>query len=802
MTDSQLPPEEILDQYLDGKSTAAGLPPDEAALTDSLLAAANATQPDPKFAAQLERKLTQARPSAKSTSGASSFFWSHSVKRLTAFAFVTILILVLLISGAWLLQPQPQPALPNVVTSTPETTSLPISATSKSETQPILIPTATPLPIADAALRLAPGVTLPDQPAQLSLYHQQPLPAITIDTAKELAARLGITGNVYQAPGEGGPSDTIYVVTDGIGLIRFIGTTGYYYYSADQTTEIVISGPPLTFEERASVAEQFLQSLGFIVDDHRLEQAALDPYAVQLVQLLEGRPILYENIPPGNYVSISTEGQIKSSVILASPMSPLSQYPIISAAEAWQKANDPLARGVSTSFSYTSAFDSSYRLWQPVYNSNGRIDLYGYPSVLPAVESGIAPLITINNIMITGPITDLAQAVTPGTFVHVWGNYAVGKSFVLGGWEISQLSDEQWQGTFDRGSDGTSYLLVGADRYSLAHVPTEVPNGLAVEVQGVKVSDSEIVWSIIHTPTSGGGGGGGGGSAFPEVSLTAIPTGSISPTATPSLPYQVGDTLTGFTGQLNVTDLQNLDGSLSRVYNLWGTLDGDPNTSLTLKLEGATAGLEQLNNLSIKVWGKVTGSDQQVLTVEVERYEELYPGLRIQAWLGTEALVTIEDRQVWLLTTTTGEQFVLGSSLQIPSEYITGVQVGSPGDVLIIEGYLKPGDTFGGYPIITDLSASISAGLTELSNYTITSAQPIQSQSLEAGQFPYLGQAPTVEKVELAYLANDFTHGWPPPPDDCACRIVQPVWHFTGHNAEGQEFSIIVQALTQEYLKP
>jgi hypothetical protein len=801
MTDPQLPPEEILDHYLDGKSDETGLRPDDQALADSLLAAANAAQPDPTFAAALESKLTQARPAARSGAGLFSSLWSPSMKRLSAVAIGTAVILILAVTGYWLTLATRQPALPLIVTAPIETqvetqTEIPVSN--------LEVPvTATPLPIADATLRLAPGLTLPDQPAEVALYHQQSLPAITVETAKEIAARLGIYGNVYQAPGEGGPSDTIYVVTDGIGLIRFIGTTGYYYYTADQTTELVISGPPLPLEERASVAEQFLQSIGFIADDHRLEQAALDPFAVQLVQLLEGRPILYENIPPDNYVSISSEGQIKSSVILASPMERLSQYPIISAVEAWQKANDPSARGVSTSFAYASAYDSSYRLWQPVYNPDGRVDLYGYPSVLPAVEPGLPPLITINNLMITGPITDLAQAVTPGAFMHVRGNYAVGEPFVLTGWEVSPLPFEIWQGTFDRAGTDSGFLLVGTERYALAHVPAEVPNGLAVEVQGVKVSDSEIVWSIIHTPTSGGGGGGGGGSAFPEVSLTAIPTGSVSPTATPSLPYQVGDTLTGFTGQLNVTDLQNQDGSTSRVYNLWGTMDGDPNTSLTLKLEGAIDGLEQLNNLSIKVWGKVTSIDQQqILTVQVERYEELYPGLRIQAWLGAEELVTIEERQVWLLTTPTGEQFVLGSSLQIPSEYITGIQVGSPGDVLIVEGYLKPDDSFGGYPVITDLTASMGNGLIDLSNYTITSAQPIQSQSANKSQFPYLGSAPTVEKVELSYLANDFTHGWPPPPEDCACRIVQPVWHFIGHNADGQEFSIIVQALTGEYLKP
>jgi len=36
--------------------------------------------------------------------------------------------------------------------------------------------------------------------------------------------------------------------------------------------------------------------------------------------------------------------------------------------------------------------------------------------------------------------------------------------------------------------------------------------------------------------------------------------------------------------------------------------------------------------------------------IEVDRFEEVYPGLRIQAWLGTWKPVTLEGKQVLLFT--------------------------------------------------------------------------------------------------------------------------------------------------------
>jgi hypothetical protein len=188
----------------------------------------------------------------------------------------------------------------------------------------------------------------------------------------------------------------------------------------------------------------------------------------------------------------------------------------------------------------------------------------------------------------------------------------------------------------------------------------------------------------------------------------------------------------------------------------------------------------------------------------VERFEEVYPGLRIQAWLGKWQRVTLEGKEVLLFTTLDGEQFVLSSSI----DYGASAAAGLEGDQVVIEGLAMPGKNFGGYPVITEYSSSMAKDLTDLSSYEITSNRPgVYDETVgEAAQAQQLTARATVEQVELVYATATLAgcrdmvqaeNNLQPAP----CLIVQPVWRFTGSFDDGRTFEIQIQALAEEYLR-
>jgi hypothetical protein len=213
------------------------------------------------------------------------------------------------------------------------------------------------------------------------------------------------------------------------------------------------------------------------------------------------------------------------------------------------------------------------------------------------------------------------------------------------------------------------------------------------------------------------------------------------------------------------------------------------------------SGIEQYNALPIKVWGRVdrvTGSD---MYFTVDRFEEAYPGLHIQAWIGTDEAVTLEGKEALLFTTLDGQQFVLKSSIGFGDQ----VRIGRPGDTVIREGLLIPGLTFGGYPVMQELVGQMANGQNDLSGYTITSNEPPVFDHTQ--EVPVVRPASTVqgqvniEQIELTYLAYSLA-GCPVEAGSYnpGMTSVQPVWRFRGTFADGRSFEVLLQALTETNL--
>ena len=59
-----------------------------------------------------------------------------------------------------------------------------------------------------------------------------------------------------------------------------------------------------------------------------------------------------------------------------------------------------------------------------------------------------------------------------------------------------------------------------------------------------------------------------------------------------------------------------------------------------------------------------------------------------------------------------------------------------------------------------------------------------------------------IEKNEMNYITNDPT-AYDDTLDPAQVKLyLQPIWYFQGHNENGDEVNMYIQALKQEYLLP
>jgi hypothetical protein len=286
----------------------------------------------------------------------------------------------------------------------------------------------------------------------------------------------------------------------------------------------------------------------------------------------------------------------------------------------------------------------------------------------------------------------------------------------------------------------------------------------------------------------------------------------LGPEATPTYvpqpaPFQPGDAVDGASGSVHVHKTIALNGESSYDFYFTGDAVGSSTDAWAAHLSGENSQeLEMLNNLPVRIWGSVTGvHDDGWPDIELERFEEVYPGLRFQAWLGTWESVTLEGKDVLLFTTLEGEAFILGMSIDYGTSAVTGLQ----GDRMVIEGLAIPGQSFGGYPVITEFGSTVTGDDTiDLSKYEITSNRPsIYDESFsESTQAERLEGKAKVEKVELVYatasLGNCRGMGLSETDPLLAPWLnVQPVWRFSGSLDDGRTFEIQIQALREEYLR-
>ncbi len=231
----------------------AGFTEEDAHLAAALRSLAQEIQPEPGFQAELEKKLMKNAQRNANQSSQPATNW----KRVLVWA---ALAAVFLFGLSWVFRylmprdnpPAASPEIP-LITATPAATA---AVSVLDPTQPPALPTdlASPTPLGTVyALSNGPDydfvlqVDWPDSPAQVTVYKQTEWDKLTIESARLVAAKLGLNGEVYTSP-YGEPGDLSYRVQDGERNVTFSNSSASYTYDGMNSSNIPIPNcqPPCT----------------------------------------------------------------------------------------------------------------------------------------------------------------------------------------------------------------------------------------------------------------------------------------------------------------------------------------------------------------------------------------------------------------------------------------------------------------------------------------------------------------------------------------------------------------------------
>jgi len=670
---------------------------------------------------------------------------------------------------------------------------------------------------------------LPSSPESMTVYRQQLSEAVTADTARQVADQWGVAGGVYSSPSEG-MNDVIFDVMDGARTIRFLNFPDQFIYavgyvSPDYGSALMDSGPLPTFDEQVAIASNFLKPLGILDLPYQTTPLETERGMVAFIPLLDGFPIVQEiGVDRSNIgwidVKVNTPGQVTMVEYSHHDFQPVGNYRILTAQQAWDRFTNDSNLQHSRYAVLSPEASNTYQAWVRKYQPGQQADLYGWVNTYQPVDSSLPPLIMINNLPIIGDISSMIPANQYDvSFVHAWGQIqgssTDGIALNLAGWEVSTLTDDYITGTLTTQSGQTQLVTIGR-KLILTDPPSDIPDGTQVGIQGVVLGGNPPVlnWQFIDTgqiPFSYGasnscGGGGGGGNATSDANFgggtfTLLNLGGQNepvPTQV-NLPYQPGDEITAVSGTVYVTRHIYLGGSTSTEVIFTPDPSSGINQDWAYSLIGDNlSGIDQYNNLPIRLWGLIDRLDNNIVYIDVTRYEPVYPSEQIQVWTGTEQILTLDGQSVVLFTTSVGKSYVLKSSLDWGAE---GNIIGRLGDLIEIEGYIIPDQQVGGYLVLKD-----TAGSTQPDGVADSAQVSVWDHSQDPSSNPgaVLQGKVSIDNVELVYDAINLDRCQASAADDpnmAPWLFVQPMWVFNGHFEDGRRFIVQVQALSDEYLK-
>ena len=522
---------------------ASGEPGFPTGLAGELLKLADDTLPDPAFAARLELQLRQAAVAGLKVSrpGWLSALWQSfnqperktTMKRLVVFALIGILLFAI----AWISIPSifPPPTQTQMVLATPPTNT-PVPTPLSPLTPTVVPPTSqspvaisfTPQPIpaqpptlpslVDAlgtgyggsgagnlpqGLPLTLATELPIGPTEVTAnYHLENTP-LTLEEASQIAAQWGLSAQLYMpAWMQSVTPDQVersYIAVDGMQNLSMwnseLSYTDLAIFPIYGGHQFPPSGLPPS-EQAVSTATQYLTERGYLDYPYLVDLSQYNYGLVFFNRFLDNLPIKYHAAS----VKIDPLGQVGSARVSREEYQAVGTYPVLSAEQAW----DLLVAGQPSDHISISSYptqDGNPQYWGRVYTAGQAANLFGAPTYLLPTETGAAPYVLLNNLVLAGDMSGLLEFLqtNPG-YIHAWGEVQEvdgTRQLQLAGWEPFDEFSGYFDGSVRRTADGDFLELGDGSQLSLPDLPTDVPADIPLYAQGGLV-DNTLEWFILQ----------------------------------------------------------------------------------------------------------------------------------------------------------------------------------------------------------------------------------------------------------------------------------------------------------------
>jgi hypothetical protein len=366
---------------------------------------------------------------------------------------------------------------------------------------------------------------LPIVPSSVWVY-QQPAPKdLPLSKVRELAARFGFTGAIYQQKipeppviSGSSPSDfptlpTIYSLFDGQRQIQI--TNQYLEYFDNSIPESTWSLAPLPYSQIESIARQYLESHGLLDFSYLAVQ---DPNSANVVRF----EVLKDQWPVINLrarVVVTPDGRIASVEYPLFNLKNLARYPVHSASDAWNalQKGSMLGRWMQTSEEYpqSSTYTGPLEIWGPEYSPIQYIEITGSVEVyLPAKGENVQPRLDLGpgNPRFEVSNQDL-QALIDSNYrlLLLWGKMRLDDSgslvFEVTGWkDASQVQIKNVQGIIERQEGRVLLRQSDGQVFLLPLAPQDIADNLSVSVTCWDTNRTQdgypvLGWNSIETPS-------------------------------------------------------------------------------------------------------------------------------------------------------------------------------------------------------------------------------------------------------------------------------------------------------------
>ena len=684
---------------------------------------------------------------------------------------------------------------------------------------------------------------LPDAPAEGPVYRATttPLPT-TPEEVLAWARDFGLPNpKVYRDPRE--PEALFVLGDDGKQLVfRQFGPMGSIDYGNDAAA--AVKGTPLSLDQAVEVAVAFLRQHDLLPAAYRVQESehfAPQPENpirfVHIVPELAGHPLL--GYRTGAQVAVNPAGQVTYASFNPLTFERDGDYSIKSAQEAYDELTGGQVAGspfrLDTDVRYSAEMDvQHYSPPSPAWSIGQPVTLTGWVHVL--VAEPVLSAAEGESDDIRAQLTVWGGASYDLTGPRLAGLAGVGFDDVqIQGTVVAQVGPEHWQvevmdwetvpqrqlqclvGTFTLDGDEAWLVTDEGERYRLPNPPDELTDGQRIEAcADERPADEGDVdwWSIVSPPMSEGEGYVGSSSSSVSVVVEAPVEEPLPPTQAETI-FEIGQSVE-VTGVVRATIFVSGESrrveAVLKVDEPGGELPPYPLSGPPDVLEA----IAQLDRLHVRVRGHVVASAQEWtpggLGIEIEDFEKVWLDEQVLGFLGHLDLETLEGREVAVFTDNeTGQLYVLASSLETDGGgWVT------PGDSILnyeqifVAGVVQREETYAGMPVLRMVRMHQDS-----QTATATSADEIPldiPQVVDESRFPpgpgELQGAFVVDRVELAYYyepqppspmeSPDRAPMWPQPTE----QIVQPVWVFYGHSADGTvRFTAYVQAVVEEHVQ-